>query len=134
MTADTMFTVNGPDGTVSGTFSYDADAWMVTFAPDLELALGSVYTVSVAGQTTPGVPGGDTGVQQVPVTWSFTTVDAPTSVELVGIDGAGGNWWNGWIVAMVLVIGGSILGLLELWRRGWLFAGRRARRARPQMG
>lgn len=121
MTADTDFEVVGPEGVVSGAFVYDPDAWTVTFTPDAPLTQAEVYTVTVAGQTSPGVPGAESGAQQVPVQWSFTTTEAPTSVELVGIDGGSrGNWWLGWIAAMLLIILASILGLIELWRRGWL--------------
>ncbi len=74
MQTDTDFDVVGPAGPISGVFVYDSSTWAVTFTPDAALATGTTYTVTVAGAMSVGVPGGDTGVQQVPVQWAFTTV------------------------------------------------------------
>jgi hypothetical protein len=49
-------------------------AQVQTFTPDALLAPGTTYTVLVSGAASVGVPGGDSGVQQVPVTWDFTTI------------------------------------------------------------
>ncbi len=73
MQPNTTFEVAGPDGPVSGAFAYDSDDWTVTFTPDADLATGAFYTVTVAGAQSVGVPGGDSGVQQFPVTWTFLT-------------------------------------------------------------
>jgi glycosidase len=73
MEADTDFEVVGPDGPVSGTFAYDNSSWTVTFTPEADLDSGTFYTVTVAGAQSVGVPGGDAGTQQVPVTWTFLT-------------------------------------------------------------
>jgi hypothetical protein len=73
MPATTDFAVDGPLGPVSGTFAYTDTTQTVTFTPDAQLEAGIAYTATVAGQTSIGVPGGDTGVQQVPVSWSFQT-------------------------------------------------------------
>ena len=73
MEPDTSFAVEGPAGVISGTFVYDDVTQVVTFTPDVDLADGATYTVTVAGAVSVGVPGGDTGVQQAPVVFSFTT-------------------------------------------------------------
>jgi hypothetical protein len=73
MAADTSFVVEGPDGTLTGTFLYDQVTQTVTFIPDAGLAPGTTYTITVSGAISVGVPGGDTGVQQAPVVWSFST-------------------------------------------------------------
>ncbi|MCA9933056.1 MAG: Ig-like domain-containing protein, partial [Anaerolineales bacterium] len=78
MTADTDFVVTGPAGVVSCTFANDDLTWTTVFTPDAPLEAAGTYTVTVAGQQTNGVPGGDSGVQQVPVTWQFTT--APITI------------------------------------------------------
>ncbi|MCA1954812.1 MAG: Ig-like domain-containing protein [Anaerolinea sp.] len=77
MAANTSFSVTGPGGAVSGTFAYDAPSRTVTFTPDSPLAYSTTYTVLVTGAVDAG---GD--VQQVPVTWSFTTESALYGVLL----------------------------------------------------
>jgi alpha-glucosidase len=74
MEPDTAFEVSGPGGPVAGPFAYDAESQVVTFTPDADLEPGVTYTVLVAGAVSVGVPNGDSGVQQTPVTWVFTTV------------------------------------------------------------
>ncbi|MEJ2748127.1 MAG: Ig-like domain-containing protein, partial [Anaerolineae bacterium] len=73
MEPDTTFVVEGPDGPVAGTFAYDDVTQVVTFTPDADLADGTTYTVTVDGAVSVGVPGGDSGVLQAPVVFSFTT-------------------------------------------------------------
>jgi hypothetical protein len=78
MEPDTDFVVEGPGGPVAGTFAYDESAWpdgntVVTFTPAAPLAGNTEYTVTVAGAQSVGVPNGDAGAQQSPVTWTFTT-------------------------------------------------------------
>jgi hypothetical protein len=73
MEPDTDFVVEGPTGLISGTFAYDDVTQTVTFTPDADLADGTTYTVTVAGAVSVGVPGGDSGVLQTPVVFSFTT-------------------------------------------------------------
>ncbi|MCL4264667.1 MAG: PKD domain-containing protein [Anaerolineae bacterium] len=79
MQVDTDFEVIGPSGPVAGTFVYNNDDWTVTFTPNTDLDTGAFYTVTVAGAQSVGVPGGDSGVQQFPVTWTFLT--APESIQ-----------------------------------------------------
>jgi hypothetical protein len=71
MPASTSFTVAGPDGTVDGSFAYDADTRTVTFTPDA-LEEATTYDVTVTGRTS-----ADGDAQQVPVTFSFTTATGP---------------------------------------------------------
>ncbi len=73
MQPDTTFVVEGPAGSVAGTFAYDDVTQTVTFTPDAGLVDGTTYTVTVAGAVSVGVPGGDSGVLQAPVVFSFTT-------------------------------------------------------------
>ncbi|MCA9925353.1 MAG: Ig-like domain-containing protein, partial [Anaerolineales bacterium] len=81
MEPDTDFVVEGPGGPVAGSFAYDDVTQTVTFTPDALLAKGATYTVTVAGAVSVGIPGGDSGVQQMPVVFSFTT-EPPTVPEL----------------------------------------------------
>lgn len=73
MQPNTAFTVEGPAGPVTGTFAYDDVTQTVTFTPDEDLADGTTYAVTVGGAVSVGVPGGDSGVLQAPVAFSFTT-------------------------------------------------------------
>jgi hypothetical protein len=83
MAAGTDFEVTGPSGVVSGAFAYDAAAWRVTFTPDAPLTGATTYTVTAAGQISQPPAGGDTGVQQVPTVWSFTTKPFTVYLPLV---------------------------------------------------
>ncbi|MCB8961571.1 MAG: alpha amylase N-terminal ig-like domain-containing protein, partial [Ardenticatenales bacterium] len=74
MAPDTDFVVSGPAGTVPGSFAYDAAGQTVTFTPAAPLEPGTTYDVTIAGASSVGVPGGDSGVQQVGVTTQFTTI------------------------------------------------------------
>jgi hypothetical protein len=73
MQPGTTFAVEGPAGPITGTFAYDDVTRTVTFTPDADLSDGTTYTVTVAGAVSVGVPGGDSGVLQAPVAFSFTT-------------------------------------------------------------
>jgi glycosidase len=64
----TSFFVQGPDGPVSGSFSYNQSDFKVTFTPEMGLISNAVYSVSVSGQV--GITGDG---QLVPVQWAFTT-------------------------------------------------------------
>jgi hypothetical protein len=66
MNTATDFTVLGPTGAVAGTFVTNIST--TVFTPDEPLFGGSLYQVTVAGESTAG---GD--VQQVPASWSFIT-------------------------------------------------------------
>ena len=81
MAPDNTFSVTGPDGNVAGTFTYNPVAQVQTFTPDALLAPGTTYTVLVSGAASVGVPGGDSGVQQVPVTWDFTTITITEQIK-----------------------------------------------------
>jgi hypothetical protein len=74
MEPDTTFTVEGPDGPVAGNFTYDETAWLVSFTPDDGLDPGFTYQVTISGAVSVGIPGGDAGVQQTTVVYSFTTI------------------------------------------------------------
>lgn len=73
MVAGTDFTVSGPAGVVAGTFSNDGVTKMTTFVPDAPLAYATTYTVTVAGEQGTSAPGAESGTQQVPVVFTFTT-------------------------------------------------------------
>lgn len=74
MAPTTRFEVTSPLGRpVAGTFSYDPATMTTFFTPSRPLAPVGVYTVTVRDQISVGVPNGDSGVQQVPFTWSFST-------------------------------------------------------------
>jgi len=77
MAEDTCLTLSDGVTTVTGQCVYDDLTDTVTFTPDSSLAYGTTYTAAVTGQVDWA---GD--VQQVPVTWSFTTVDAQAGVVL----------------------------------------------------
>jgi glycosidase/PKD repeat protein len=83
VTVDTQFDVSDAVGTVSGTFAYDAGNWRVTFTPDAPLQPSTVHTVTIEGAQTNGVPGGDSGTQQVPAIWQFTTGAPVTGLAAV---------------------------------------------------
>lgn len=74
MDAGTSFTVSGPGGNVAGAFAADTTNQIITFTPAAPLAQGTTYTIAASGQVSNG------NVQQVPVTFSFTTY-APTVAE-----------------------------------------------------
>ena len=81
MAPDTTYAVDGPNGPVTGTFAYDDVTQVVTFTPDMELAAGTTHMATVSGAVSVGVPGGDSGVQQAPATWSFTTITVQGRIE-----------------------------------------------------
>ena len=81
MQPDTTFSVSGPDGAVPGTFAYDSTTWTVTFTPDAELVPNTTYSVDITEATSVGVPGGDSGTLQTPVSFSFTTVTIISLIE-----------------------------------------------------
>lgn len=79
MAPGTSFEVRNPLGrVVAGTFTYDADTMTTLFTPARPLAPVGVHTVTVSDQISIGVPGGESGVQQVPFSWSFNTHPART--------------------------------------------------------
>jgi hypothetical protein len=118
MTVNTMFTVTGPGGPVSGTFSYDAATLTTIFTPATNLEHSSSYTVTVSGQS-------DTvgDVQQVPTIWTFNTF-VPTAVSLVEFDGRSPFGWSPIEVVVtaisILIIVGSLTGLAWLKKQGML--------------
>jgi glycosidase len=69
----TDFVVTGPSGEAAGSFSLDATGTILTFTPAAPLAKGTMYTVEVTGEVDAGG-----NVQQVPASWSFTTIDIDT--------------------------------------------------------
>ncbi|HNS37893.1 MAG TPA: FixG Ig-like domain-containing protein, partial [Anaerolineaceae bacterium] len=77
MAEDTCLTLNDSVTEITGLCYYDSLTDTVVFTPDSSLAYGTTYTAAVTGQVDWA---GD--VQQVPVTWSFTTVDAQAGVVL----------------------------------------------------
>jgi glycosidase len=86
MAPGTGFEVINPQGrAVAGTFGYD-DATMTTiFTPAHPLAPVGTYSVTVRDQISVGVPGGDSGLQQAPFIWAFST--HPAQVSRSGQDG-----------------------------------------------
>lgn len=52
------------------------------FTPARPLAPVGLYTVTVRDQVSVGVPGGESGVQQAPFTWTFSTHPARTDWPL----------------------------------------------------
>ena len=81
MEPDTDFVVTGPGGTVNGAFTYDSGSQTVTFTPDVNLLAGTAYDVMIAGAVSVGVPGGDSGIQQAPKSFSFTTITAQKMIN-----------------------------------------------------
>jgi len=77
MAEDTCLTLSDGVTEITGLCYYDSLTDTVVFTPDSSLAYGTTYTAAVTGQVDWA---GD--VQQVPVTWSFTTVDAQAGVVL----------------------------------------------------
>lgn len=72
MITGTDFVVADTAGNVvSGTFANDNQTRTTIFTPDQPLIFGKEYVVTVTGQQTNGVPGGDAGTQQVPTVWRF---------------------------------------------------------------
>ena len=72
------FGLSGPSGTVSGTWSYDADQNKHTFTPDAPLPAGT-YTTSVSGAT-------DTAGEAQQVDYSGTWSVSALPVELAGFE------------------------------------------------
>jgi glycosidase len=99
MEPDTAFVVEGPDGPVIGSFIYDDSDWSVTFTPDEILGPGVTYQVAISDAVSVGIPGGDSGVQQSPVGYYFTTITIEEKIEEL------------------------IANIEELWREGILDAG-----------
>jgi hypothetical protein len=112
MPADTTFSVAGSGGPVSGTFAYDAGTQTVTFTPDGYLALGETYTATVTGRVDVA---GD--VQQVPVTWSFTTLTVEEAIQaLIGQVEAlrdAGDLNNGQANALLVKLNGALVKLAQ---------------------
>ena len=75
MPSGSSFSVSGPGGAVAGSFALSNSDTAVTFTPDAALDPATTYDVLVSGRTDAG---GD--VQQVPVSFSFTTAAAPEVV------------------------------------------------------
>lgn len=73
MTASAEFEVVGPDGLVTGTFALSNNSHDLTFIPDEALDYATTYTVTVEGLVGSSAAGAESGVQQVPVEWQFTT-------------------------------------------------------------
>lgn len=92
----TGFTLTGPSGTVSGTYSYDSGTFTHTFDPATNLPGGS-YTATVANQ-----PDAANDPQKVSTTWDFTVTggsdvtppEAPTGLQSTGhtITSVGLSW------------------------------------------
>jgi glycosidase/fibronectin type 3 domain-containing protein len=115
MGVGTDFLVVGPDGPISGTFTYYANTYTYVFTPSTLLAVGATYTVTAAGQTDAG---GDS--QQVPAQFNFDTM-VPTSVELVTLAEkptiTDSWWWVSWPWLMVLLTAVSLIGVVWIKRR-----------------
>ena len=73
MSAGSEFEVVGPDGPVTGTFALSNNSRDLTFMPDEALDFSTTYTVTVAGLVGSSASGAESGTQQVPVAWQFTT-------------------------------------------------------------
>ena len=85
MEPDTAFVVEGPGGSVAGGFIYDDVSQSVTFIPTTDLDPGTTYIVTISGAVSVGIPGGDAGVQQVPVIFNFTTITINAQINnLIG--------------------------------------------------
>jgi len=115
MGVGTDFQVVGPDGAISGTFSYHINTYTYVFTPTNLLAIGATYTVSIAGQ----MDAGD-DFQQVPVQFTFDTM-VPTSVDLMSFEEkppiTDSWWWVSWPWLMVLISTMSLSGLIWIKRR-----------------
>lgn len=115
MGVGTDFQVVGPDGPISGVFTYYVNTYTYVFSPTHLLSLGVTYTVTVAGQTDAG---GDS--QQVSDQFNFDTL-VPTSVELVALGEkqtiVDSWWWVSWPWLMVLLTAVSLVGLVWIKKR-----------------
>jgi hypothetical protein len=115
MGVGTDFLVVGPDGPISGTFTYYVNTYTYVFTPSALLGVGATYTVTAAGQTD-----ADGDSQQVPVQFNFDTM-VPTSVELVTLAEkttmAESWWWVSWPWLMVLLTAVSMAGFVWTKRR-----------------
>jgi len=115
MGVGTDFQVVGPDGAISGTFTYYVNTYTYVFTPSHLLSVGETYTATVVGQTDAG---GDS--QQVATQFSFDTL-VPTSVALVALGErstiADSWWWVSWPWLMVLLTAVSLAGLVWIKRR-----------------
>jgi hypothetical protein len=84
----------------------------VTFTPDGYLALGETYTATVTGRVDVA---GD--VQQVPVTWSFTTLTVEEAIQaLIGQVEAlrdAGDLNNGQANALLVKLNGALVKLAQ---------------------
>lgn len=123
MGVGTGFLVAGPEGPVSGSFTYYANTYTYVFEPEDLLHIGATYAITVAGQTDAGQD-----VQQVPVQFAFDTM-VPTSVDLVVLAEkesiTDSWWWVSWPWLMVLLTAVSLSGLVWLKRRRTVLAEKR---------
>ncbi|HSH01002.1 MAG TPA: alpha-amylase family glycosyl hydrolase [Anaerolineae bacterium] len=110
---DSTYQVTGPDGPVSGTFTYDNNSWQLTFTPAAPLAPMTTYTVTVDAVVSPGVTGAETGTQQIPAIWTFTTEGVVTSVALTNLSGTPPT---NMVLATLLTLL-TLLGSTIIWRR-----------------
>jgi hypothetical protein len=98
ITTSTFYINNG----VTGTVSYDAGTNTATFTPSANLALNTTYTATI----TTGVK--DTGGHPMAAnkTWSFTTTDGSTVINLIA-NGGFESSLSGWSTAQVSGTAGS---------------------------
>ncbi|MBU0687239.1 MAG: Ig-like domain-containing protein [Candidatus Margulisbacteria bacterium] len=81
------FTVASPEGSVSGTITYNSASFVATFTPSANLERNVTYTATVHA----GVKSADgASTLNSDHTWSFTT--QPTSFETFSIDSVLGEW------------------------------------------
>ncbi len=83
MVSGTTFSVTGPEGAVAGTIGVNPLNNTTTFTPTASLAYHTTYTITASGQVTSGVPGAESGTQQVPFTAHFTTTPFMVYLPLI---------------------------------------------------
>jgi predicted extracellular nuclease len=76
---DTIFSLTGPGGAVTGTVAYNADTFVATFTPGAALDNATTYAATILGAVT-DFAGNPLGVDY---TWSFTTASGLPPVIVI---------------------------------------------------
>ena len=115
MSVDSSFIVSGPEGSVTGDFTYDPDSFTVRFTPGSRLDPETRYEVTVENQVDV------TGRSQLnAIQWTFHTV-APTKVSIAQFSSKHNIkqnwWWTAWPSMMILVSLISLVGFIVIWEK-----------------
>jgi hypothetical protein len=115
MSFDSSFVVSGPEGPVSGDFTYDPDSFTVRFTPDSRLDQETRYEITVENQVDA------TGRSQLKaIKWTFHTV-APKKVSIAQFSSKHNIkqnwWWTAWPSMMILISLISLIGFVIIWEK-----------------